>query len=55
MYNRKTKDIYILVWNREEIDEAETRAEAARLKTEYALAFHCSAGAITIKKRRVLK
>lgn len=50
MYIRKTKDIYILFWRGEEIDETETRAEALRLKKEYLQAFH--GGEITIKKRR---
>lgn len=53
MYNRKTKDIYILIWNGEEIDETETRADALKLKSEYLQAFH--GGTITIKKRRVKK
>ena len=53
MYERKTKDIYILTWNGEEIDETETRAEALQFKKEYLQTFH--GGVITIKKRRVKK
>ena len=49
---RKTKDIDILFWNGEEIDETESRADAIFLKMEYNLAFH---GGVTIKKRRVKK
>jgi hypothetical protein len=52
MYIRKTKDIYILFWNGEEIDEAETRADALYLKQEYNIAYR---GGVTIKKRRVKK
>lgn len=52
MYIRKTKDIYILFWNGEEIDETESRANAIFLKMEYNAAFH---GGVTIKKRRVKK
>ena len=40
MYIRKTKDIYILFWNGEEIDETESRADAIYLKNEYNMAFH---------------
>ena len=52
MYVRKTKDIYILCWNGEEIDETESRENAIYLKKEYNLAFR---GGVTIKKRRVKK
>lgn len=52
MYIRKTKDIYILYWNGEEIDETESRTNAIFLKREYNLAFH---GGVIIKKRRVKK
>lgn len=52
MYVRKTKDIYILLWNGEEIDETESRADAIFLKMEYNVAFH---GGVTIQKRRVKK
>lgn len=52
MYERKTKDIYVLMWNGEEIDETESRANAIFLKKEYNLAFH---GGVTIKKKRVKK
>ena len=52
MYIRKTKDIYILLWNGEEIDETEKREEAIFLRKEYNIAFH---GGVTIKKRRVRK
>lgn len=52
MYIRKTKDIYILMWNGEEIDETESRADARYLKQEYNTAFR---GGVTIKKRRVKK
>lgn len=52
MYIRKTKDIYILFYQGEKIDEAETRAEAVYLKQEYNAAFH---GGVTIKKRRIKK
>ena len=52
MYERKTKDIYILMWNGEEIDETESRENAMFLKMEYNAAFH---GGVTIKKRRIKK
>lgn len=52
MYIRKTKDIYILFWSGEEIDETESRANAIFLKMEYNAAF---GGGVTIKKRRAKK
>lgn len=52
MYIRKTKDVYTLYWNGEEIDETESRADAIYLRKEYNAAFH---GGVTIKKRRVRK
>lgn len=52
MYIRKTKDIYILIWRGEEIDDAETRDDAIYLKNEYNMAYH---GGVTIKKRRIKK
>ena len=52
MYIRKTKDIYILFYQGEEIDEANDRATALYLKQEYNIAFH---GGVTIKKRRIKK
>lgn len=52
MYIRKTKDIYILLWNGEEIDETESWEDAIFLKKEYNLAF---GGGVTIKFRRVKK
>lgn len=52
MYIRKTKDVYILFWQGEEIDEAETISDARYLKNEYNIAF---GGGVTIKKRRVKK
>lgn len=52
MYIRKTKDIYVLIWSGEEIDEAETKSDAIYLKNEYSLAYR---GDVTIKKRRIKK
>ena len=52
MYIRKTKDIYILFYNGEEIDDADDRATAIYLLKEYNAAFH---GGVTIKKRRIKK
>lgn len=52
MYVRKTKDIYVLMWCGEEIDETESRENAIFLRKEYNLAFH---DGVTIKKRRVKK
>jgi hypothetical protein len=52
MYIRKTKDIYILIWNGEEIDETETKSDAIYLRNEYNLAYR---GGVTIKKRRIKK
>lgn len=50
MYIRKTKDIYILFYQGEEIDETSDRATAKYLLNEYNIAFH---GGVTIKKRRI--
>lgn len=52
MYVRKTKDIYILFWNGEEIDETETLKDTKFLKQEYNAAF---GGGVIIKKRRIKK
>lgn len=52
MYIRKTKDIYILIWHGEEIDETEDKKNAIYLRAEYNKAFH---GNVTIKKRRIRK
>lgn len=52
MYIRKTKDIYVLVYQGEEIDTAEHKTEAAYLKREYNAAFH---GGVTLKIKRVPK
>ena len=54
MYIRKTKDVYILMWRGEEIDETESRADAIFLKREYNSAPGFNGG-VTIKKRRVKK
>ena len=51
-YERKTRDIYRLVWNGEEIDSFDTYSEAREMRREYALAFHCSLSSIIIKPRR---
>ena len=50
MYIRKTKDIYILFYQGEEIDETSDRVTAKYLLNEYTAAFH---GGVTIKKRRI--
>lgn len=52
MYIRKTKDVYFLIWNGEEIDSTESRTEAKFLQIEYKLAF---GSYVSIKKRRVKK
>ena len=52
MYIRKTKDIYILFYQGEEIDDAENFTTAKYLLKEYNAAFH---GGVTIKKRRIKK
>lgn len=51
-YERKTKDIFTLIWNKEEIDTAETKQEAHYLQKEYTMAYK---GAVSIKRTRVLK
>lgn len=48
-YKRKTKDVYKLIWNGEEIDSFDTLDEARMMRKEYALAFHSS---VDIKKSR---
>ena len=52
MYIRKTKDIYILFWNGEEIDTAETLKEALYLQKEYRAAY---GGDVFFVQRRVKK
>lgn len=49
-YKRKTKDIYKLIWNGEEIDSFDTLKEAKEMRVEYLLAFH--GGSIDIRKSR---
>ena len=49
MYQRKTKDVYKLIWNGEEIDSFDTYKEAKEMKKEYELAFHSS---VSIKSGR---
>lgn len=44
---------YVLYWQGEEIDSANTRSEAEYLRAEYALAFHCAIESIRIKKVRL--
>ena len=39
-YKRKTKDVYRLIWNGEEIDSFDTMAEAKKMQYEYQLAYH---------------
>ena len=51
-YARKTKDVWRLYWNGEEIDSFDTPLEARTMRMEYALAFHCGVAAITIRKCR---
>ena len=49
MYQRKTKDVYRLIWNGEEIDSFDTYKEAKEMKREYELAYHSS---VIIKRGR---
>ena len=51
-YVRKTKDVWKLYWNGEEIDSCDTFKEAKAMRLEYALAFHCGVGSIFIQKGR---
>ncbi len=49
MYKRKTRDVYRLIWNGEEIDSFDTMKEAKEMKKEYELAFH---GSVSIRAGR---
>jgi hypothetical protein len=49
MYQRKTKDVYKLIWNGEEIDRFNTLKEAREMRREYELAYHSS---VIIKRGR---
>lgn len=51
-YIRKTKDVWKLYWNGEEIDSFDTLKEAREMKMRYAFAFHCGVDCIFIKKGR---
>jgi len=51
-YERKTKDLFILIWNKEEIDTAETRQEARYLQKDYTMAYK---GCVSIKRTRIPK
>ena len=48
-YQRKTKDIYRLIWNGEEIDSFDSMKEAKEMKKEYELALH---GSVSIRTGR---
>lgn len=41
-YQRKTKDIYRIIWNGEEVDSFDTFEEAKKMKKEYEIAYHDS-------------
>lgn len=49
-YQRKTQDVYFIIWNGEEVDEFETRKEASEMRKEYNMAF---GGGCSIRKKRV--
>lgn len=51
-YERKTRDIYRLIWNGEEIDSFYDYYEARQMRREYALAFHSDLSNIIIKTGR---
>ena len=51
MYQRKTKDVYILRWKGEDIDSEDTLQGARYLQKEYNMA---NQGGVTIIKRREL-
>lgn len=51
-YKRKTKDVYKLIYNREEIDSFDTLKEEREMRREYSLAFHCDMYSINIKTGR---
>ena len=49
-YQRKTKDIYKVIWKREEIDSFDPLKEEKQMRKEYVLVFHD--GCVYIKKGR---
>jgi tRNA pseudouridine-54 N-methylase len=50
VYSRKTKDVFVLRWNGEDIDEAETKKDCLYLVKEYNLAYN---GGVSYKRKRV--
>lgn len=46
---RKTKDVYYIIWNREEVDSTEDRENAKYLLNEYNMAY--KGGCTLITKR----
>lgn len=48
-YKRKTRDVYKLIWNGEEIDSFDTLKEAREMRREYELAFRSS---VSIRQAR---
>lgn len=48
-YERKTKDVYKIIYNGEEVDSFDTWEEAKEMKKEYDMAFH---GCVSIKRGR---
>jgi hypothetical protein len=52
MRKRKTKDVYVLIYNNEEIDETETWKDCKYLLGEYNLAYQ-GHGRVTCKKKRI--
>lgn len=49
-YQRKTKDVYFIIWNNEEVDEFDTRIEAREMVKEYNMAFK---GGCFIRRKRI--
>lgn len=49
VYQRKTKDVYVIMWNGEEVDSTEEWSNAKYLRDEYNMAFK---GGVSIKKQR---
>ena len=52
-YQRKTKDVYKLIWKGEEIDSFDTFKEANEMRKEYELAFHSSGISIQRGRERI--
>lgn len=52
-YQRKTKDVYRIIWNGEVVDAFDTRKEAMEMLKEYKMAYHGGSFSIVAARERI--